>query len=317
MSRMDNANHARSFIAWQRDVRRRSPATVYTYSTTLRAYLEVVGETPLDRVRPSRIETWLERPRIGRAHGRSGAAATVSKETTMLRTFYGWLLARGLIDVDATALLVAPTVRNVQPKPVPDESWVALWGAPLDDVERVFLGLGYFCGLRRREIVELRAEHVDLAHGQLVGFTRKGGGDDTLPYGLMVETIARKLPHLLPDANAFLRPLREAADGRPGTWLLAWADGWRTPPRAARLAGLSPGQLDPQHLNRRLWWIADSAGVERITPHQLRHSMVTNALRAGVPLALVSRLANHSSVSTTMRYAKLSGRDLEDWLGTQ
>jgi site-specific recombinase XerD len=66
-----------------------------------------------------------------------------------------------------------------------------------------------------------------------------------------------------------------------------------------------------------LWWIADSAGVERITPHQLRHSMVTNALRAGVPLALVSRLANHSSVSTTMRYAKLSGRDLEDWLGTQ
>lgn len=314
MTRVDNAAHCRAFLAWQRDQRRRTHATVYTYQTTLHQYLLMTGETPLDRVSVARIETWLSRPRVGRAHGNTGASATISKEVTMLRTFYKWCLARQLIDVDVSQLLIAPTIRNVQPKPVSDDTWTAIWNAPLDPTERLFLGLGYLIGLRRREMVELNSCHVDLAKQQLVGFTRKGGGDDTVPYGRMVELVARKLPHLLPDPDHFLRVLRQAADARTGTFLLSWADGWRTPPRAARLAGLAPGQLDPQHLNRRLWWIADNVGVDRITPHQLRHSMVTNALRAGAPLALVSRLANHSSVQTTMRYAKLGGDELGDFL---
>jgi site-specific recombinase XerD len=307
----------RSFLLYQLEQRRRTPATIYAYRMTLRSYVDIVGAVPLDRVPVAKIEAWLDRPRVGRAHGHRGAAATVSKEVTMLRVFYRFMLARSLIDSDPTALLVAPSVHNVLPKPVSDETWTALWRADLDATERLFLGLGYFLGLRRREMVELSGVHVDRGREQLLGFTRKGGGDDTLPYGRCVQVIATRLPHLLPDADAFLRPLRDAADARAGTFLLSWADGWRSPPRAAKLAGLAPGQLDPQHLNRRLWWIADRVGVPRITPHMLRHSFVTNMLRAGVPLALTSRLANHSSVQTTLRYAKLGSDELgeliESW----
>ena len=72
----------------------------------------------------------------------------------MLRTFYRWLHARGEIDVNPCELLVAPTVRNVQPKPIPEDDWLALYNAA-DTAERVMLGLGFYGGLRRAELTAL------------------------------------------------------------------------------------------------------------------------------------------------------------------
>ncbi len=46
-----------------------------------------------------------------------------------------------------------------------------------------------------------------------------------------------------------------------------------------------------------------------ITPHTLRHSYVTRALAAGVPLAVVAALVGHRSYRTTARYAHLSAKD--------
>ena len=40
--------------------------------------------------------------------------------------------------------------------------------------------------------------------------------------------------------------------------------------------------------------------------HALRHSFVTNLLRADVPLHVVASLAGHRDVSTTMRYAAIA-----------
>ena len=45
------------------------------------------------------------------------------------------------------------------------------------------------------------------------------------------------------------------------------------------------------------------AGIEKkISPHSLRHSAITNALDAGVPLRDVQYLARHADPRTTMRY---------------
>lgn len=308
------AELAREFLRWQRDQRRRTPATVYAYQRVLGSLLDAIGGTSLDAVTVVQLERWLDRPRPGRAHGNVGAAATIAREVALVRTFYKWLFARGHVERNPTAMLVAPTVRNTHPKPLSDEVWRALWFAPLDDVERVFLGLGFFCGLRRREMVELKSYNVDLAREQFVHFKRKGGGTDVVPYGRMVQVFEKKMPHLLGERESFLTLLREAADARAGMWLIAWADGWISPPRARKLAELEPGQLDPQHLNRKLDAICEKVGIPHVTPHQLRHSTATNLLRAGVPLAMVSRLMNHSSIQTTMRYVKSGADELGEWL---
>lgn len=49
--------------------------------------------------------------------------------------------------------------------------------------------------------------------------------------------------------------------------------------------------------------LARRAGItKRISPHSLRHSFITAALDAGVPLRDVQEAASHAEPRTTMRY---------------
>ncbi len=49
--------------------------------------------------------------------------------------------------------------------------------------------------------------------------------------------------------------------------------------------------------------VAKAAGInKRIVPHSLRHSFITAALDAGVPLRDVQEAASHADPRTTMRY---------------
>ncbi len=61
----------------------------------------------------------------------------------------------------------------------------------------------------------------------------------------------------------------------------------------------------PARIVRRL---AKRAGIDkRISPQSLRHSFITAALDAGVPLRVVQEAASHSDLRTTMRYGRGGG----------
>jgi len=53
------------------------------------------------------------------------------------------------------------------------------------------------------------------------------------------------------------------------------------------------------------------AGLERLTPHTLRHTFGRMLVEQGVPLQTVSRLMRHRNVQTTMLYIMPGERDLE------
>ena len=54
--------------------------------------------------------------------------------------------------------------------------------------------------------------------------------------------------------------------------------------------------------------LARQAGItKRISPHSLRHSFITAALDAGVPLRDVQEAASHADPRTTMRYDRGRG----------
>lgn len=88
-------------------------------------------------------------------------------------------------------------------------------------------------------------------------------------------------------------------------------------PRTARAVDLAIGErlegpmflsvngnrLDRHGASRIVRRLAKRAGVsKRIGPHSLRHSFITAALDAGVPLRDVQEAASHSDPRTTMRY---------------
>lgn len=53
-------------------------------------------------------------------------------------------------------------------------------------------------------------------------------------------------------------------------------------------------------LLRRVRHHADAAGLPPVTVHQLRHSYATAALRAGVPVEVLSKRLGHASIAITL-----------------
>lgn len=324
--RATNEQLVRRYMTWQRDVRNRQPSSLHDYASRLGRFLIAVGDRPLDGVTTEFLEKWVNRPRRPRS-GRTGMAApsTRAKDVSVLKSLYSYLLARKLIASDPTTLLVAPQFHNEAPNPIAETVWADVWNdSRLPDDARVVLGLGFFVGLRRHEITGLAPWNVDIDHRKLVGFVRKGGGrDHATPYGEMVGVFAARLPHLVGPhggADSFLVPLekmvRDRADKKR---LLPWADHEDAYRFNARKHGLARGDVDPELVNRRLkaWLGMVNQEPDLFTPHRLRHSCATYLLAAGVPLAIVSRLLNHTNIQTTMRYVRAGGDELAEWSRSQ
>jgi integrase len=67
--------------------------------------------------------------------------------------------------------------------------------------------------------------------------------------------------------------------------------------------GANGTRMDRYAADRMVKRLVKRAGIaKRISPHSLRHSFITAALEAGVPLRDVQEAASHADPRTTMRY---------------
>jgi integrase len=67
--------------------------------------------------------------------------------------------------------------------------------------------------------------------------------------------------------------------------------------------GVEGGRMDRYGADRLVKRLVTRAGIDtHISPHSLRHSFITAALVAGVPLRDVQEAAIHADLRTTMRY---------------
>lgn len=57
---------------------------------------------------------------------------------------------------------------------------------------------------------------------------------------------------------------------------------------------------------------ASAAGIGHVTPHQLRHSLATQAINRGMSLEAIAALLGHTSMSMTLTYARISDRTVAD-----
>ncbi|MEU2303019.1 site-specific integrase [Streptomyces antibioticus] len=57
---------------------------------------------------------------------------------------------------------------------------------------------------------------------------------------------------------------------------------------------------------------AEWAGLGRVTPHQLRHTLATQAINRGMSLEAIAALLGHRSLSMTRVYARIADRPVAD-----
>jgi site-specific recombinase XerD len=131
-------------------------------------------------------------------------------------------------------------------------------------------------GLRASEVARLELQDIDWRHGE-IKIKGKGGHGDVLPLPVEVgEAIA-----------AYLR------GGRPSS-----------SSRAVFLTAVAPIRpLSDDGVALVVRRACERAGVARIGPHRLRHTLATETLRAGAPMAEVAQLLRHADQATSSIYA--------------
>lgn len=133
-------------------------------------------------------------------------------------------------------------------------------------------------GLRACEVARLCLEDINWRDGE-VTIRGKGSTSERLP-----------LPHEAGEAVvSYLR------DGRP-----------RVDCRQVFVTAHAPlRSLSPAAVVSVVGYACDRAGMERVGPHRLRHTLACDLLRAGTPLAQIAPILRHASVATTAVYAKV------------
>jgi site-specific recombinase XerD len=214
------------------------------------------------------------------------APGTTQNTASMLRMFLTWLHAEGLITAPlARAVPGAYRRRRIRMPALLTEAEAA---ALLDACDRsTVLGLRDYAivltlkrlGLRAGEIAALRLDDVAWRPGILI-IGGKGGRRDQLP-----------LPCDVAEAMiAYLRGGRAAAALDRNLFVRSVA-----PYRGLTAYGIG-------HAVARA---ARRAGLDRVSPHQLRYFAATAMQAAGAPLAEIGQVMRHEDDLTTSIYAKV------------
>jgi integrase len=87
----------------------------------------------------------------------------------------------------------------------------------------------------------------------------------------------------------------------------------RGPSRSGHLVVRDDGQpFDRRTVHRYVAAVAKRAGVGHVHPHQLRHTLATQAINRGMSLEAIAALLGHRSMRMTMTYARISDRTVAD-----
>jgi integrase/recombinase XerC len=275
--------------------RRVSPRTTQAYEACVRAFLTFLERHtggPLDLAQLSAATAADLRAYLAfrRSEARPLGPRSLAQALAAIRTFYRFLDRRLGVENVSILRVRGPRARPALPRPVTEAqardliadapsqggaAWIALR-------DQAVLTLLWGCGLRISEALSLKRADAPLPESLRI--TGKGGKTRLVPV----------LPAVREAVGAYVAASPHAASREAPLFI------------ANRGGPLRPRQVQAlvQDLRARLG-LPDDA-----TPHALRHSFATHLLGAGADLRSIQELLGHVSLSTTQKYAAVSGSAL-------
>lgn len=256
-------------------------ATVENYLRDLRrmaAFASLHGVSD-----PSGVDLKLLRKFVFSLKDLGLSVATIRRQISAIRTYYGFLIGEGMAKADPSERLESPRRGRTLPDVLTVKEVEALLGAPgLDEPlawrDRALMELGYGAGMRVSELCGLVRTDLILEEG-LVRVFGKGGKERMVPVGRAV----------IGAISVYLHTLRPELDrGRTENRLLLNA-------RGGPLSRVGAWGI-VKH------WAKEAGIKKRVTPHTLRHSFATHLLEGGADLRAVQEMLGHADLSTTQIY---------------
>ena len=267
------------FNAWHQTERNSAPNWPALQRDDFRSYLRFLGRQKLSR-------------------------SATSLRFSALRTFYKFLVRRGVIDQTPIKNIILPKLEKRLPRFLSRDQMLALLNAPLRELEAqkehadkppkpapflrdvAILETIYSCGLRISELCGMQAADIDW-NEQILRVRGKGKKERLIPIGA---------------------PALEAIRAY-------WKTNNHQPTGALPVFSLEDNPAEPIYprlvqLNLKKYLAL--AGLDpKLTPHKLRHSYATHLLDAGADLRSVQELLGHAHLVTTQVYTHITTERLK------
>ena len=279
-----------SFLDYLLYERNYSEGTVRYYRTDI-LELQEFGEKLLGDLAPSDVGADLVREWIVSLMDKGYAPNTVNRKLSSVRTYYKYLLKKGLVAADPLRRVTGPKKK----KPLPVFLREGEVDRLLDDVDfgerfegyrdRLIIEMFYTTGMRLSELIGLDDKDVDFS-ASLLKVTGKRNKQRLIPFGdelkeLMLEYINVRNETIPERSEAFF--IRENGE---------------------RLYKNLVYNLVKRNLSKVVT-------LKKRSPHVLRHTFATTMLNNEAELGAVKELLGHESVATTEIYTHATFEELK------
>ena len=281
------------FLEYLRYERNYSPRTISPYKSSLEAF-GLYWKSQDRSLGWESVTTDLIRDWIVALMDRGLTAAGVCPKLSAVKSFYRYLLRRGIVEVDPAHVVKAPKKDRSLPAFVSEGDMNIL----LDKVtypdsyvgrrDRLILETLYSTGIRAAELLGLDIDDVDVGVGQLA-VTGKRDKERIVPFGA-------RLAGMMSEYLTERRDLSPAV-GHENALLLNDVARCRLSYNALR---------DIVRL-----YLSQVTMMSKRTPHVLRHSFATSMLNNNADLQSVKELLGHEKLSTTAIYTHTTFRQLK------
>ena len=299
-----------------------SSHTVASYENDLRAFEAYLKQTD-DGLGLRDVDADLVRGWAMNLMSAGMKATSVNRKLSSLRTFYKYLLKKGLVEVSPMQSVHGPKRTKPLPQFVREADMERMLSATAQGDtwqevrEHVILQLFYETGIRLSELVGLNVEDVDFGR-QTIKVTGKRNKQRIIPIGQgMADSLKRYME---------MRDSRPSPLNRQRT-----TDDRQKPPLTPHPSTLNPhpSPLAPhpssplfttdkgERIYPRMVYgivrknLSQVVTLKKRSPHVLRHTFATVMLNNEAELEAVKELMGHESVSTTQIYTHTTFEELK------
>ena len=281
-----------TFIDYLRYEKAASERTVGEYQDDLKAF-ESFFKSLSDELSWETVDADVIREWMVAMMGRGNKPSSVQRRIAALRTFYKFLLRRGMVKRDPAHNLLAPKKERVLPAFVREDEMNRLldtpdmWGDSFEERrDRLIVMMFYHTGIRLSELVGLSDADVN-AEAQTIKVTGKGNKQRVVPFGA-------ELLHLIYIYRSECEALFGSSGERP-----FFVDSRGCALKGDRIRAM---------VKRKLGLVTTQ---QKRSPHVLRHTFATSMLNHQAELESVKQLLGHERLSTTEIYTHTTFEELK------
>jgi len=216
------------------------------------------------------------------------AAGTINAELAVVKHMYSMLAEWDLISPRKfkVRMQTVDNVRNVVMSPSEVRALIEASKQDPDPYTYLFVLIGTNTGMRHREILRLRFDETDFETKRFFISDAKAGARQQ-PFASKIIPALKKHQSMLEHPNGWLFP-NNSQNGHRDLMAKQFA-------RTVTRAGMDP---------------------KCVTPHVMRHTIITELVQNGTPLPAVMKISGHKSIKMLERYTHIADQFVTDALDT-